>query len=198
MFWCIIIACVYLFRGVLFFNLIHHQKSKSDIFLNLLSFITFVVKDNSGFFCLSGTPFDWSFSVSILSALSRQSSRFSYLWHASFTISSGGNKRKLSTAIALVGNPQVVFLDEPTTGMDPVARRYLWNALISVRDTGRTLVLTSHRYSKNYKKIYKCIDMYWKLQSVEWGFWFSKNYRIEYTCVHVSALRTTECELLCI
>lgn len=57
---------------------------------------------------------------------------------------SGGNKRKLSTAIALVGNPQVVFLDEPTTGMDPVARRYLWNALISVRDTGRTLLLTSH------------------------------------------------------
>ncbi|XP_061181930.1 phospholipid-transporting ATPase ABCA3-like isoform X1 [Saccostrea echinata] len=57
---------------------------------------------------------------------------------------SGGNKRKLSTALALVGNPQVIFLDEPTTGMDPVARRYLWNALIKVRDSGRTLVLTSH------------------------------------------------------
>ncbi|KAL3876097.1 hypothetical protein ACJMK2_033975 [Sinanodonta woodiana] len=57
---------------------------------------------------------------------------------------SGGNKRKLSTAIALVGNPPVVFLDEPTTGMDPVARRFLWNMLTSIRDTGRTLVLTSH------------------------------------------------------
>ncbi|XP_048758710.2 phospholipid-transporting ATPase ABCA3-like isoform X2 [Ostrea edulis] len=57
---------------------------------------------------------------------------------------SGGNKRKLSTAVALVGNPQVIFLDEPTTGMDPVARRYLWNALINVRDAGRTLILTSH------------------------------------------------------
>ncbi|XP_069124776.1 phospholipid-transporting ATPase ABCA3-like [Argopecten irradians] len=57
---------------------------------------------------------------------------------------SGGNKRKLSTALALVGNPQVIFLDEPTTGMDPVARRYLWDTLSSVRDSGRTLVLTSH------------------------------------------------------
>ena len=37
---------------------------------------------------------------------------------------SGGNKRKLSTAIALVGNPQIIFLDEPTSGMDPKARRY--------------------------------------------------------------------------
>ncbi|CAC5380658.1 ABCA3 [Mytilus coruscus] len=57
---------------------------------------------------------------------------------------SGGNKRKLSTAIALVGNPPIVFLDEPTTGMDPVARRHLWDVLSNIRDSGRTLVLTSH------------------------------------------------------
>ncbi|XP_059176011.1 phospholipid-transporting ATPase ABCA3-like [Physella acuta] len=57
---------------------------------------------------------------------------------------SGGNKRKLSTAIALIGDPDVVFLDEPTTGMDPVARRMLWEVLSDVRDSGRTLVLTSH------------------------------------------------------
>ncbi|GFS03123.1 ATP-binding cassette sub-family A member 3 [Elysia marginata] len=57
---------------------------------------------------------------------------------------SGGNKRKLSTAIALIGDPDVVFLDEPTTGMDPVARRMLWEVLASVRDSGKTLVLTSH------------------------------------------------------
>ncbi|KAI8797159.1 ATP-binding cassette sub-family A member 3 [Biomphalaria glabrata] len=57
---------------------------------------------------------------------------------------SGGNKRKLSTAIALIGDPDVVFLDEPTTGMDPVARRMLWEVLTEVRDSGRTLVLTSH------------------------------------------------------
>ncbi|XP_076108921.1 phospholipid-transporting ATPase ABCA3-like isoform X1 [Mytilus galloprovincialis] len=57
---------------------------------------------------------------------------------------SGGNKRKLSTAIALIGDPQFVFLDEPTTGMDPGARRQLWNVLSQVRASGRTLVLTSH------------------------------------------------------
>ena len=58
---------------------------------------------------------------------------------------SGGNKRKLSTAISLVGDPPVVFLDEPTTGMDPVARRLLWDALSRVRADGRCIVITSHR-----------------------------------------------------
>ena len=57
---------------------------------------------------------------------------------------SGGNKRKLSTAIALVGNPSVVFLDEPTTGMDPKARRFLWNCINSIKRDGRSVVLTSH------------------------------------------------------
>lgn len=57
---------------------------------------------------------------------------------------SGGNKRKLSAAIALVGDPPIVFLDEPTTGMDPVARRMLWDTLSQVRDSGKTLILTSH------------------------------------------------------
>ncbi|XP_072457451.1 phospholipid-transporting ATPase ABCA7 isoform X2 [Notamacropus eugenii] len=57
---------------------------------------------------------------------------------------SGGNKRKLSTAIALVGGPPVIFLDEPTTGMDPRARRFLWNSVLSVVKEGRSVVLTSH------------------------------------------------------
>ncbi|XP_075831677.1 phospholipid-transporting ATPase ABCA7 isoform X3 [Microtus pennsylvanicus] len=57
---------------------------------------------------------------------------------------SGGNKRKLAAALALVGDPAVVFLDEPTTGMDPSARRFLWNSLLSVVREGRSVVLTSH------------------------------------------------------
>ncbi|XP_031707233.1 phospholipid-transporting ATPase ABCA1 isoform X1 [Anarrhichthys ocellatus] len=57
---------------------------------------------------------------------------------------SGGNKRKLSTAIALIGCPQVIFLDEPTTGMDPKARRFLWDCLLSVIREGRSVILTSH------------------------------------------------------
>ncbi|KAK9738942.1 hypothetical protein QE152_g9395 [Popillia japonica] len=57
---------------------------------------------------------------------------------------SGGNKRKLSSAIALIGDPAIVFLDEPTAGMDPSTRRNLWNTLCKIRDSGKCLVLTSH------------------------------------------------------
>ncbi|XP_029283093.1 phospholipid-transporting ATPase ABCA1b isoform X2 [Cottoperca gobio] len=57
---------------------------------------------------------------------------------------SGGNMRKLSTAMALIGAPPVVFLDEPTTGMDPKARRALWNCIHSIIKEGRSIVLTSH------------------------------------------------------
>ena len=67
------------------------------------------------------------------------------LWHCS-----GGNKRKLSTAIALVGNPPIVLLDEPTTGMDPATRRYLWDVLTGITKEGRSIVLTSHRYINIY------------------------------------------------
>uniref|UniRef100_A0A665XFV1 P-type phospholipid transporter n=1 Tax=Echeneis naucrates TaxID=173247 RepID=A0A665XFV1_ECHNA len=57
---------------------------------------------------------------------------------------SGGNKRKLSTAIALIGCPPVIFLDEPTTGMDPKARRFLWDCILSVIRERRSVILTSH------------------------------------------------------
>ncbi|XP_053674249.1 phospholipid-transporting ATPase ABCA3-like [Anopheles nili] len=58
---------------------------------------------------------------------------------------SGGTRRKLSTALALIGDPAVVYLDEPTTGMDPSAKRHFWNVMYRVRAEGRTaLVLTSH------------------------------------------------------
>ncbi|XP_062412894.1 retinal-specific phospholipid-transporting ATPase ABCA4-like [Sardina pilchardus] len=57
---------------------------------------------------------------------------------------SGGNKRKLSTAIAMIGCPSLVLLDEPTTGMDPHSRRFLWTAILSVIRDGRAVVLTSH------------------------------------------------------
>uniref|UniRef100_A0A8C4XPT1 P-type phospholipid transporter n=1 Tax=Falco tinnunculus TaxID=100819 RepID=A0A8C4XPT1_FALTI len=57
---------------------------------------------------------------------------------------SGGNKRKLSTAIALIGCPPLILLDEPTTGMDPQSRRFLWDSIVSVLRDGRAVVLTSH------------------------------------------------------
>ncbi|XP_072234331.1 retinal-specific phospholipid-transporting ATPase ABCA4a [Leuresthes tenuis] len=57
---------------------------------------------------------------------------------------SGGNRRKLSTAIAMIGCPALVLLDEPTTGMDPLSRRFLWNSIMSVIQDNRAVVLTSH------------------------------------------------------
>ncbi|KAJ3635392.1 hypothetical protein MTP99_008305 [Tenebrio molitor] len=57
---------------------------------------------------------------------------------------SGGNKRKLSTALALLGNPSIIFLDEPTTGMDPSTKRFLWTALARLRSSGKCIILTSH------------------------------------------------------
>ena len=54
---------------------------------------------------------------------------------------SGGNKRKLSLAIALLGSPAVVFLDEPSSGMDPVSRRFMWD-LITAERQRRSIVLT--------------------------------------------------------
>ena len=57
---------------------------------------------------------------------------------------SGGNKRKLSAAVSLIGDPAIIFLDEPTTGMDPKARRHFWNAIAQFRDHGKPIILTSH------------------------------------------------------
>merc|ERR1711904_621919 len=56
---------------------------------------------------------------------------------------SGGNRRKLSLGIALTGGPRIVFLDEPTTGVDPAARRFLWE-FISRTMAGRSVILTTH------------------------------------------------------
>jgi ABC-type multidrug transport system ATPase subunit len=56
---------------------------------------------------------------------------------------SGGNKRKLSLAVALLGKPKVVFLDEPSSGMDPVARRKMWDVITTATE-GKSVLLTSH------------------------------------------------------
>lgn len=57
---------------------------------------------------------------------------------------SGGNKRKLSTAIALLGAPPLIYMDEPTTGMDPYTRRFLWDLVIELVKSNRSVVFTSH------------------------------------------------------
>jgi ABC-2 type transport system ATP-binding protein len=57
---------------------------------------------------------------------------------------SGGQKRRLDLGVALVGDPDLVFLDEPTTGFDPAARRAAWDMIRSLRALGKTILLTTH------------------------------------------------------
>jgi ABC-2 type transport system ATP-binding protein len=57
---------------------------------------------------------------------------------------SGGQMQRLALALALVNDPELVFLDEPTTGLDPQARRGLWDVVRQIRDEGRTVILTTH------------------------------------------------------
>jgi len=57
---------------------------------------------------------------------------------------SGGQRRRLDLGLALVGDPELIFLDEPTTGFDPAARRNAWDTVRSLRDLGKTILLTTH------------------------------------------------------
>ena len=57
---------------------------------------------------------------------------------------SGGQRQRLSVALALVNDPELVFLDEPTTGMDPAARRALWDIVLALKSEGRSILLTTH------------------------------------------------------
>ena len=57
---------------------------------------------------------------------------------------SGGQKRRLDVAVGLVGEPEILLLDEPTTGLDPIARREMWTMIEGLRDAGKTIFLTTH------------------------------------------------------
>lgn len=64
--------------------------------------------------------------------------------HDPFEKLSGGQKQKLGLALALVNDPEILFLDEPTTGLDPQARRAVWEVIRTLRKEGRTIFLTTH------------------------------------------------------
>jgi ABC-2 type transport system ATP-binding protein len=64
--------------------------------------------------------------------------------HARVGTLSGGQKQRLAMACALVGDPELLFLDEPTTGLDPQARRNLWDLVDGLKQAGRTIILTTH------------------------------------------------------
>jgi ABC-2 type transport system ATP-binding protein len=81
-------------------------------------------------------PADWRALMDVLGLAGKSKTRFGRL--------SGGQRQRLSIALALVGNPQVVVLDELTTGLDPQARRDTWALIEGVRDRGVTIVLVTH------------------------------------------------------
>jgi len=90
----------------------------------------------------------------LIAIVERTLNELTLLPHADYFSSSlsGGNKRKLATAIAVVGYPPVVFLDEPTSGLDVAARRSLWEVVSKVRRLGTAIILTSHRYLTPLKR----------------------------------------------
>jgi ABC-2 type transport system ATP-binding protein len=64
--------------------------------------------------------------------------------NAQTRVLSGGQRQRLAVALALVNDPELVFLDEPTTGLDPAARRSLWDLVLGLKASGRTVLLTTH------------------------------------------------------
>ena len=83
-----------------------------------------------------GKPADWRPLLGALGLAEKRDAAFAKL--------SGGQKQRLFIALALVNDPELVFLDELTTGLDPHARRAMWDLVRSIRDRGKTIFLTTH------------------------------------------------------
>ncbi len=73
------------------------------------------------------------------------------IWNRDASLLSGGQRQRVLLAVALVNHPKIVFLDEPTTGLDPQARRQFWALVQEVRKSGATVVLTTHYMEEAYE-----------------------------------------------
>jgi ABC-2 type transport system ATP-binding protein len=82
------------------------------------------------------TPRDIRDTIALVGLTEKTDSLATYL--------SGGQRRRLDVALALIGDPDIVFLDEPTTGFDPSARRAAWEVIEGLRQLGKTIFLTTH------------------------------------------------------
>jgi ABC-2 type transport system ATP-binding protein len=92
-----------------------------------------VVEQYAGYYF---SPRDIDDTVSLVGLADKANARTSTL--------SGGQQRRLDVALALIGDPELLFLDEPTTGFDPSARRQAWDVIGGLRDLGKTVFLTTH------------------------------------------------------
>jgi ABC-2 type transport system ATP-binding protein len=92
-----------------------------------------VVEEYAGYY---SSPRDVDETVNLVGLGEKANSRTSTL--------SGGQRRRLDVALALIGDPELLFLDEPTTGFDPSARRQAWDVIGGLRDLGKTVFLTTH------------------------------------------------------
>lgn len=104
------------------------------------------VKENLEFYAaIKGVTSDKTIKENIISSLISEL-KLSEFTHKLSGQLSGGNKRKLSVAIAMIGNPPIILLDEPSAGMDPEARRYMWSVIHSITKEKKlsTVILTTH------------------------------------------------------
>jgi ABC-2 type transport system ATP-binding protein len=90
----------------------------------------------SMFACYFRRPTDVESTIGAVGLADKAKDRIGHL--------SGGQKRRLDVALGLIGDPEILFLDEPTTGLDPAARREMWTMVEGLRDRGKTIFLTTH------------------------------------------------------
>jgi ABC-2 type transport system ATP-binding protein len=100
---------------------------------------------------------------------------------------SGGQRRRLDLALALIGDPELIFLDEPTTGFDPAARRAAWQTIRSLRDLGKTVLLTTHYLDEAQEladrvAIVKAGQILAEGSPEELGVGGGSRYRVAYVC----------------
>lgn len=113
-------------------------KNKIGVQLQSSAYFNFLkLREIIDLFCsFYGTRMDPMQLLSMVDLKSKANSYVSSL--------SGGQKQRFSIVASLVNDPEIIFLDEPTTGLDPLARRNLWNLISQIRGKGKTIVLTTH------------------------------------------------------
>ncbi|XP_062562743.1 ATP-binding cassette sub-family A member 2 [Armigeres subalbatus] len=130
--------------------------------------------------------------------------------HSRINECSGGTKRKVNTILAMLGNPSIVFLDEPTTGVDPKSRHFVWSRIKALQRADQTIILTSHsmdeceelcnRLSIMVDGRLRCIGFIQRLKE-KYGKGFNlllklKNHEIQQSCELIDEVkRRFECEL---